>query len=544
MILLEFIFSLMAGVMLMLVSINMVRSSVKKAYGGLIANVLMTKYGNIRAVALGAVLAIAMQGATAVIVLTSGLVATGIIPLAVALAVAIGADVGSAIVLRVLTFDISGFIPVLLAIGGWMHLKSDSAHRKHIGHILFGMGLIILSLQLLKSAIAPVASMPFFMDIAYYFESDLLLAFIVGAVLTFAMHSSVASILTLVTLVHTGSLSAVSGIAFILGANLGSAFIAYWMTRGGEKDESTVPKLIMILRGVMAIMCVLVLIGIVRYAPDMVQGYLFGLQEQSLIYTHMVFNFALMVWIPFIPKIINIAQQYDDPIDTQMDTNGILSIAQREGVDSVTIHGYVSKEILFMLDTLANSVSLVEESYRNYNNNITECMQKSHTNIQQRVEDLKQFYTDIPEGTLTKDEARKIREYISYAVELSKASELISGVFMDLAKEKYTNKILFSEKGWQEIKVMYEQLRQGTLLMFDVLMGNRGGDNQTDEITKQQQIMQGNYQKSLHRHLKRLSVGDTVTAHSSNMHLKTVSNIYEIHNTILSLPTHIKQGTL
>ena len=51
--------------------------------------------------------------------------------------------------------------------------------------------------------------------------------------------------------------------------------------------------------------------------------------------------------------------------------------------------------------------------------------------------------------------------------------------------------------------------------------------------------MQTNYQKSLHRHLKRLHVGDTITAHSSDLHLKTVSNIYEIHNTILSLPMHI-----
>ena len=526
--------------MLMLMAINMVRSSVKKAYGGLIANVLVTKYGTVRAVVLGAVLAIAMQGATAVIVLTSGLVATGIIPLALALVVAIGADVGSAIVLRILTFDISGLVPILLAVGGWLHLKSDVSQRRHMGHILFGIGLIILSLQLLKSAVAPVATMPLFVDIAYYFESDLLLAFIMGAVLTFAMHSSVASILILVTLVHTGTLSALPGIAFILGANLGSGFIAYWMTRGEEKDVSTVPKIIMLLRGVMAVMGVLMLIAIVRYAPDSVQAYVFGMQEQSLIYTHVVFNAVLMLWIPFIPKVIHLVQHYSNTPQNSTDMNGILSIAQRAVVDSVTIHGFVCKEILFMLDILASSVSLSEESYRNYNRELAASMAQSHKTIQQKVEDLKRFYTGIPENTLTKEEARRIREYISYAVALSKASELVSGAFMDLAHEKYKNKILFSEKGWQEIKVMYEQLRQGTLLMFDVLMGNRGKDTHPHAIERQQHTMQIHYQKSLHRHLKRLSVGDTITAHSSTLHLKTVSNIYEIHNTILSLPVHIK----
>ena len=524
--------------MTMLMAINMVRKGVKKAYGGVIANVLVTKYGTIRAIVLGAVLAIAMQGATAVIVLTSGLVTTGIISLALAVVVAIGADVGSAIVLRILTFDISAFIPVLLAVGGWLHLKSDKTAHKNIGQIVFGVGLIILSLQMLRMAVQPVGDLPLFMDIAYYFERDLLLAFIIGAVLTFAMHSSVASILVLVTLVHTGTLSTVPGIAFILGANLGSGFIAWWMTRNDDPKESELPKIILLLRGFMAVLGIIVFISIEKFAPDTIISYIYSLQEQSLIYTHVLFNFALLLWVPFVPYLTRMNAHYSPTALIAQDGNGILAIAQQgQSIDGATLNGYVCKEIIFMLDTLANSVSQSEEAYRNYNTDIAKIMQNNHQIIMSKVEDLKYFYADMPTDSLSKQQARTIREYISYAVELGKASEIVSGAFMDLAYEKYSHKILFSEKGWQEIKTMYDELRQGTLLMFDVLMGNKG--EQTDEIVRQETVMQTNYQKSLHRHLKRLHVGDTITAHSSDLHLKTVSNIYEIHNTILSLPMHI-----
>lgn len=514
--------------MMMLMGISMVRSGVKKSYGGLIANVLATKYGTLRAVTLGIGLAIAMQGATAVIVLASGLVGTGIISLATALAVAIGADVGSAIVLRILTFDISEFIPVLLVIGGWLHLKSQTAHRRHMGQIIFGIGLIILSLQLIKTAVNPLGTMPLFMDIAYYFKTDLLLAFMVGAVLTFAMHSSVASILTLVTLVHVGTLSVIPGVAFVLGANLGSGFIAYWITRNGEAEEILLPKTIMMLRGMMAVVCVLALVVMQNYSP--MQGYLQALQEDHLIYIHLLFNVALLLWVPCIPFVINKVKSQNTPTD---DTGGLLSIAQSCHCDGTTIHGFMCKEIIFILDILTNIVSKSEQSYLYYTESLLHDMEQSNTIIQQKVDEMKQFYAQVPKGVLSKTDARKIRDYIAYGVELGKASETLSGAFMALAQEKDRHKIVFSEKGWQEIKTMYEQLRQGILLIFDGIMGNKVEQNTAIEI--QRQIVHEAYQKSLHRHLKRLNRGNTTTTYSSDLHLKTISNIYEIHNAILSL---------
>lgn len=527
---LDFLLHLMAGVMMMLMGISMVRAGVKKSYGGLIANILVTKYGTMRAVGLGTGLAIAMQGATAVIVLISGLVGTGVVPLATAMGVALGAEVGSAIVLRVLTFDISSAIPVLFAIGGWLHLKSNTAHTRHMGQIIFGIGLIILSLQFIKSAVQPLGDMPLFVSIAQYFEADLLLAFIMGAILTFAMHSSVASILTLVTLVHVGTLSAIPGVAFILGANLGSGLIAYWMTRNGEPDEALLPKIILILRGGMALTCVFALI-IAQTTPS-AQAYLSALQEEHLIYLHLLFNIALLLWVPFIPYIINKAQ--NQPTPTQ-GNSGILSIAQNCDCDSATIRGYMCKEIIFILDTLADNITKSEQSYRHYSHDIPSDLAQSHETIQQKIDGMKQFYANVPKGVLTKPESRQIRDYIAYGVKLGRASEILSGVFMELAQEKHKSKIVFSEKGWEEIKTLYEQLRQTTLLSFDVIMGN--AHDKDEALENQQVIMHDTYQHSLHRHLKRLNKGNTVSSHSSDLHLKTVSNIYDIHTAILIQPS-------
>ena len=87
------------------------------------------------------------------------------------------------------------------------------------------------------------------------------------------------------------------------------------------------------------------------------------LQEQSLIYTHVLFNFALLLWVPFVPYLTRMNAHYSPTALIAQDGNGILAIAQQgQSIDGATLNGYVCKEIIFMLDTLANSVSQSEES--------------------------------------------------------------------------------------------------------------------------------------------------------------------------------------
>ena len=112
----------------------------------------------------------------------------------------LGADLGSALLIQVLSFKLEWLVPFLLATGGAFFIKSDSRKLKQAGRIILGIAFILISLRFLRETMDPIRDSSFLPSIAGYLERDFVTAFIVGAVLAWVMHSSVAVILMCVTL--------------------------------------------------------------------------------------------------------------------------------------------------------------------------------------------------------------------------------------------------------------------------------------------------------------------------------------------------------
>ena len=119
----------------------------------------------------------------------------------------------------------AGFNRSCLRWAGWLYLKSDRANVRLMGRIILGIAFILISLQFLRDAVEPIRESAFLPAIAGYLESDYFSAFIVGAVLAFVMHSSVATILMCVTLVQIGAIPFAAG--SVTGAGGQSGFGLY-----------------------------------------------------------------------------------------------------------------------------------------------------------------------------------------------------------------------------------------------------------------------------------------------------------------------------
>ena len=193
---LTFLLQLCAAVMLLLYSTRMVRTGVERAAGPALRDLFRgtrrSVFVNVCAGTFGAVL---LQSSTAMALLVSSFAATGAMGVTGSLAVVLGADFGTALVVQFLSLNLAWLTPALLSVGGILFLKFESRTAKQIGRIMIGIAFLLLSLKMLGEASGPMRDSAYFPAIVAYLGDDIITAFIGGAAIAFVFHSSVAAIL-------------------------------------------------------------------------------------------------------------------------------------------------------------------------------------------------------------------------------------------------------------------------------------------------------------------------------------------------------------
>ncbi len=209
---LNFLINLAGATMLLLFAVRMVRTGIERSFGAKFQRWLTERTNLAGSGATGVMLALILQSSAAVSLLTTGLVGAGYLAFPAGLAVVLGGDLGSALVIQVLSFRLEWLVPLLLAVGGFLFVKTEGRRWRQAGRILMGVAFILISLQLLRQTMEPIKDSAFLPAIADYLARDFITAFLVGAALAFVMHSSVAAILMCVALVHIDAIPFAAGL--------------------------------------------------------------------------------------------------------------------------------------------------------------------------------------------------------------------------------------------------------------------------------------------------------------------------------------------
>jgi phosphate:Na+ symporter len=215
---------LMGGVALLLWGLHMVLSGVLRAFGPDLRRFLGKALRN-RFTAFGAGLALTavMQSSTATGLMTASLAADGVVSLVPALAIMLGANVGTTLIVQVLSFNISAAAPVLFVIGLITFRAGGQSLTRALGRIAIGLGLTLLALHILVDTLAPAEQAPAVRALLGSITNDPILCIVIAAALTWAAHSSVAVVLLVMSLAFSHFVTAEAALALVLGANLGSA---------------------------------------------------------------------------------------------------------------------------------------------------------------------------------------------------------------------------------------------------------------------------------------------------------------------------------
>src|SRR6202142_4693478 len=152
---------LMGGVALLLWGLHMVLSGVLRAFGPDLRRTLGKALGNrFSAFATGLGLTALLQSSTATGLMTASLTADGVVGLVPALAIMLGANVGTTLIVQVLSFNIAAAAPVLFILGLIAFRSGARSRIKEIGRVCIGLGLILLALHILLDTLAPAENAP------------------------------------------------------------------------------------------------------------------------------------------------------------------------------------------------------------------------------------------------------------------------------------------------------------------------------------------------------------------------------------------------
>ena len=287
--LISFLLHIAGAAALLIWAVRLVRTGVERAFATQLRQSLRRASSNrLIAAGTGTLAAIFLQSSTAVAVLVANFVAKGSLVPAIGLAILLGADLGSAVVSQILLIKQAFLIPLLLLGGVGLFLRGSSSTVRQSGRIMIGLALILLSLDMIRDATAPMVGSTGTRAVMAYLGRDLVSAFAVGALFAWAVHSSVAAVLLFVTLTAQSLLPVEGAAAMVLGANLGGAFIAYVLTLTAPAPVRQMIVANLFLRGGGAAIILL----IVSQNPDLL--HLLGSDpSRQAINLHLAFNLLL-----------------------------------------------------------------------------------------------------------------------------------------------------------------------------------------------------------------------------------------------------------
>jgi phosphate:Na+ symporter len=212
---------------LLLWGTHMVSSGVQRGFGTLLRHWLGRNLDSrVHAFFTGLGVTTLLQSSTATGLLATSFAATGVIALAPALAVMLGANVGTALLTQLLSFNMALVGPPLVLAGVLAFRWANSSRLKNIGRIGIGLGLMLTALAGLVHTLGPLENAPLLRPVMGSLSGDPVLAVLLAATLTWACHSSIAIVLLIGSLAASHVVGPTGALALVLGANLGGALPA------------------------------------------------------------------------------------------------------------------------------------------------------------------------------------------------------------------------------------------------------------------------------------------------------------------------------
>jgi phosphate:Na+ symporter len=234
--LIAMLIGLAGGLALFLHGMTMMSNAMRAMAGSRLKSIMARLAGNrLSALLTGVVITTIVQSSSVTSVIAIGFVSAGILTLGQALAVIMGAAVGSTVTAQIIAFDVSNLAFLLVAVGFGLSMWKARRIPSLLGTVILGLGVLFIGLSMMSGFMAPLRSHQPFLDLMASLSNPLL-GILIGAVFTAVVQSSSATLGVIIALASQGLIPLQAGIALVFGANIGTTITGLLATIGQPRS--------------------------------------------------------------------------------------------------------------------------------------------------------------------------------------------------------------------------------------------------------------------------------------------------------------------
>jgi phosphate:Na+ symporter len=449
------VLQLAGNVALLLWGIHMVQTGVQRAFGAKLRSFLGSALRNrFKAFLAGIGVTAILQSSTATGLMVTGFAAGGLVDLVPALAVMLGANVGTTLIVQVLSFDVSDVAPALILIGVLMFRRA-SAGTRDFGRVLIGLGLVLMALSQFVGIVTPYEDVPSLKMFLGAISNQPLVDVILAAGLTWAAHSSVAIILLIMSFGGNNVVPPDAAFALVLGANLGTAINPVLEgATGGDPAGKRLPLGNLLNRAIGVVLGLIALPAIGRWLvtiePD---------TARAVADFHTAFNVVLAcVFFPLLRPYAALLRRLLPTRVDPADPAQPMYLAPVASEAPVIAIGAAAREALRLADVLETMLLGLRDAFSRGDRRqigetkrLDDVMDKLNTAI-------KAYLSALDPDFLTDSDHRRVAEILSFATHMEQAADIVDKSLLGLAMKKLRRGLAFSKEGQSELLDIIDRL--------------------------------------------------------------------------------------
>jgi len=522
--------NLLAAIALLVWGTHLVRTGILRVFGANLRHILARSINNRFSAALSGIGVTALvQSSTATSLIVSSFVGQGLVALPLALAVMLGADIGTSLMAVVFSFDLSWLSPLCIFIGVVLFISRKDTHAGRVGRVLIGLGLMLMALKLVSASTQVLTQAPAVRALLESLGSDLLLEITVGAFLAVVSYSSLAVVLLTATLVSTSVIPTDVALGLVLGANLGSGLLAVITTARSAIEVRQVPLGNLIFKA----------LGIVVAAPFIglwlrhARPYM-GEPASVVVLFHLTFN--VLVGMVFIGWTQLIARWVEKllPKPEQSRIAGRLHHLDPSALATPSLAiSCAAREALHQADVVETMLRGMLEVIKKDDLRLAENLRKMDDTVDALYSSIKYYLTKISLEALAEDESRRWTDIISFTINMEQIGDIVERVLIDIEDKKIKPRRQFSEAGMAEIVELHERLIDNLRLGMSVFLNGNVRDAQ--KLLEEKARFRDLERAYASSHLGRLSANTLQSQETSSLHIDLISDLKRINSHICSI---------
>ncbi len=507
------LFSFFGGLALFLFGMNYMSDGLKNIGSNTFREILKSLTKNrYRAILVGAGITCLIQSSSATSVMVVGFVNAGLLVLKQAVAVVLGADIGTTFTAWMVSimgpFEISYYALPVIAVGFLINFTGKKRKTKMFGQSMLGFGILFMGLGIMSDGLKPLKESDYIIEIFNTFSENPILGILAGTVVTMILQSSSVTIAIVQLMAFQGILGLDAALALLLGDNIGTTITAQIAAIGGTKNA----------RGVAMANTMFKIMGTIIFLPLLLTGWyeqfvrfiVPGVLKPSNIMIHIavahsVFNiinvsiFSTLLW-QFLLKIAR-ALSFGRHIDVDREAKYLdpllltdPPIAMQQTIFELVRMTEIAKSAVQDVQTALYDEDLRKAKSAEEKEDVLDGLQRSITSYLIQISEKDLDTRESMEYPILLHSVNDVEKIGDYARNLANYAEI-----------RISKKLKFSEASINNIDVMFNTLYE---LFDNVILSLKEKDNREaykaidieDRLDEMKKNCRENYIKSLKKH--------------------------------------------